>query len=413
MTTYVSRVLYPYSAFYRPRFDRVGLGPRGVRSPDDLRRLPLTRRSEVVDPTELVLRPDEPSIQRHGSASLLMKVSVAKVRASQSHFNQRVIDPTFKPIHWHVDDGMLVGSSAEDVERLAELGRRWLELAGVRRYDVVVGLLPAGPNLAYWELVLGCRRAGLAAIHLGPTASPAQLDALRPAALVGRPADLVRVLEDAAARGVDLGSVRTVLTAGEPPDEPSRTRLRALLTAPDAAVLGAFAPPLVRAMWAECRASDGFHTWPDCEVIDVVDASSGLYVPGSVEGEVVWTALGWKGTVAVRLRTGVVARLDERPCPGCGTAVPRLHVVQPEAGLAGVLESHPAVAAWQAEWRSVDGHDELLVFLAPVAGVGHPGRLVRELDAQLLVSQFVVLSRPEVDARLAAAGGRRVLDLRA
>jgi hypothetical protein len=46
----------------------------------------------------------------------------------------------------------------------------------------------------------------------------------------------------------------------------------------------------------------------------------------AVDDEIVWTANGWAGTVFVRLRTGVIASLDHRPCPGCGRSTPRVLV---------------------------------------------------------------------------------------
>ena len=59
----------------------------------------------------------------------------------------------------------------------------------------------------------------------------------------------------------------------------------------------------------------------------------------------------------------------------------------------GVLDEHPGVAAWQAEYRRVDGADELIVFVAP-AGVDRLGPLFRELDLTLSATQYVV-QRPE------------------
>jgi hypothetical protein len=82
-----------------------------------------------------------------------------------------------------------------------------------------------------------------------------------------------------------------------------------------------------------------------------------------------------------------------------------------EPTFAKVLDSHPAVQAWQAELRTVDGHEELIVFLSLEAN-GRPGRLLRQLDRHLTVTQFVVLDRKRLDARISSHGDTRVLDLR-
>ncbi|MCU1451385.1 MAG: hypothetical protein JWP02_3555, partial [Acidimicrobiales bacterium] len=130
------------------------------------------------------------------------------------------------------------------------------------------------------------------------------------------------------------------------------------------------------------------------------------------EGELVWTALDWKGTVFLRLRTGLYGSIDDTPCPTCGRSMPRLIPTAAAApSFATVLDSHPAVQAWQAELRTVDGHEELIVYLSLETN-GRPGRLLRELDRHLTVTQFVVLDRGRVDARISSHGDSRVLDLR-
>ena len=236
-----------------------------------------------------------------------------------------------RPIHWIVQEGVPLGSSAEDIDRLAEMGRRWLELAGVGRHDVVLGMLPPGPDLPYWELVLGCRAAGLSTMHLPPVPTAAQVAALRPTVLAGRPPDLLHMLEHARddvhgprsmRAPTPITSVRTVLTAGEPLDDAVRARLTALLPA-GAIVLAAWAPPGVRSLWTECREGEGLHLWPDVEAVDVVDARTTRPVATGA-GEIVWSALGWKGSALLRLRTGAYGAVERGTCAGCGRSIPRL-----------------------------------------------------------------------------------------
>ncbi len=411
MRRYLAQDVYPYSPYYQVRFDEVGLGQRGVKNRDDLEQLPLTVFEDIVNPASVVLRPDEQSIQQFARIGLVARVFWAKLWRREWVVNQRLIDPVYKPLHWHVDDGFPIGSSAEDVERLAEIGRRWLELAGVARYDVLVSVLPPGPNLAYWELVLGSRQAGVSALHLNPTTTVQHLAAARPNVLAGRPGDLVRLLEAARPLERNLDGLRTVLVAGGRLDNSTRRQLNNLVDG-RASVVAAWAPPGVRALWSECREGEGFHTSPDAEVLEVVDPLSGVPLARGGEGEIVWSALDWKGTVFLRLRTGVYGAIDETPCPACGRSTPRLmptSTAQPS--FANVLDSHPAVGAWQAELRTVDGHEELIVYLNLEAN-GRPGRLLRELNRQLNVTQFVVLPRRRLDARISAHGDNRVLDLR-
>src|SRR5438874_4382970 len=309
---YLAQDVYPYSPYYQVCFEEAGVGQRGVKTRDDLDQLPLTTFDDVVNPASVVLRPDEQSIKQYARIGLVARVFWAKLWRREWVVNQRLIDPAYKPLHWHVDDGFPIGASAEDVERMAELGRRWLELAGVARYDVLVSVLPPGPNLAYWQLVLGSRQAGVSALHLNPNTTVEQLAAARPNVIAGRPSDLIRLLE--AARPIDrnLDGLRTVLVAGARLGDAARQQLMTLVDG-HAAVVAAWAPPGVRSLWCQCREGEGFHVAPDVELLEVVDPLSGVPVADGTEGEVVWTSLDWKGTVFLRLRTGVYAAVDESP----------------------------------------------------------------------------------------------------
>jgi hypothetical protein len=120
----------------------------------------------------------------------------------------------------------------------------------------------------------------------------------------------------------------------------------------------------------------------------------------------------------LRLRTGVRGRVDEGPCPVCGRTSPRVVLDHSAPALRSprlveVLDRTPEVIGWQAELRTVGGADELIVHLAVDGGNRrHPGRVLRTLDRELAVTQFVVVSPDELEARLGATGYQRVLDTR-
>jgi hypothetical protein len=396
-----------------------------------------------------VLHPDYASISRYGEPRLGARVLWARVTGRMAALSRSVIEPVYKPIHWLMADGVPVGSSSQDLDRLAELGREWLEHAGVRPSDVVVSVVPPGPTLGYWELVLAARRAGLSALFLPSDATVAQVARLRPTVLAGRPAELERVLSGPPE---DLPLVHTVLAVDEPLGAGQRERLEHALSPMDAVVLSAWAPRGVRSLWTECRGRAGLHLTPTAEHVETVD------------GEVVWTALGWSGTVFVRLRTGVAGSLDERPCPSCGRVTGRVRTeavapapapsksvsepvpprgpvrprreptptpmaepepelepapepepapmrTAPAAPFASMLDGHPGVGVWQAELRTHDGEEELFVFFS-AAGPNGAMPVLHELAAELAVTQWVVLPEDELVARLARHDHRQVVDLR-
>jgi hypothetical protein len=395
LARYLAAEVRPFSAQYR---DVLSNTP--VTTVDDLARLPLTSLDDVRDPAALVLRPTPETLRGAGDPVLRARWVWAQLSRRQHVLGERVLEPRYKPIHWHEADGVPIGYSAADVDRLAEIGRAGLESAGITATDVVVALdSQSAPDLSFWQVALGARRGGVSALFVGADADPRHVAQLGPSVLVGRPSDLERTLVAAVERALRWTGLRVVLAVGELLDESMRARL-AGLAGPGVRVVVAHAPPGARALWFECSPGSGLHTWPGADVVEVVD------------GEIVWTALGWRGSVLVRLRTGLQGRIEDGRCLACGRDGARVMAIPSLPPFAAVLAGHADVAEWQAELRrSERGVEELVVFIAPGRS-GHPGALLRELDRQIGVTQFVVLPRGDMEVRLAAAGGRRVLDVR-
>jgi hypothetical protein len=186
-------------------------------------------------------------------------------------------------------------------------------------------------------------------------------------------------------------------------------------------------------MWAECRpsaGSTGLHTYPDLEVVDLVDGETGE--KGTGGGEVVLTQLGLRGSALLRWRTGDVAdAVTDAPCPKCGRTVPRVvgarrGALVPELGLRTGTRSVDLRAVASAvggrtdvrDWRVVMGRserdeaDELLVHVQPSSGADAAevavgvARDVR-VACGLLPTQVVVVE----DGPLPAGSGitRRIL----
>src|SRR5256885_8711912 len=316
---YVAHHLYPYSPAYRRRFDVAGIAPRNVNSFDDLAKLEPTRWSDVAaEPVAFVLRPTERAIIRFGERKLVSAITRAKFRGKVSQVNRDLIDPAFKPVHWHFDGDVPVGYSSEDLERLSEAGRRILHLAGLTRDDAIVDVTPAGPSLEFWQLVDGARSAGLSAVHLGAGVAPERIEAAAPTVLAGTPEALQAALESLRKGEHHIDGLRTLLVLGTLLDEADRAALRALgqeVGEADIEVVLAWAPAGVRALWAECRGGRFFHTYPDMEWLEVLP-----------DGEIAWTSLAWHGTVFFRLRTGVSGTVDDVACENCGRIGPRVTV---------------------------------------------------------------------------------------
>ena len=402
--------------------------------------------ADISEPADLVLRPDVGRIVRHGSRGFAVRTAAAKASGGMHRYNRRVVEHGFKPVHWILTDGVPIGYSAADLQRLAAYGQGWLDRAGVRRSDVVVSLLAPGPTVAHWQLVLGARRAGVSAIHLDPAASGPMVEGFVPSVLVGDSQHLVGFLAHVAAAGRRWPNLRTIIAVGDPLSAELRTRLREL--AGGATVVGAWAAPGVRAVWSECHggattpAPTGYHTWDD----DVCELTPG----GEAPAELLWSGVGWRGSVLLRVRTFASVFLETAPCPACGRRQPRIVPVAPvprpgrerpastvdvpasplpvaaapahseeaggeeparslvATGAEAVLDAEAEVATWQVEYRTVAGRTETIVLLAPVWGAATVP-LIRRLDRHLRATQFVVLPPDEIAGRIAQADGQRVI----
>jgi phenylacetate-coenzyme A ligase PaaK-like adenylate-forming protein len=415
---YVSRQVYPYSTFNRTRLSASGFGPLGIRSTNDLRAVPPVSWSEVGDGVDLLLRPHRTTITKLGSTSMTFRLLLSSLVGRRERFERNWIDPVYRPIHWLVQQGVPVGVTANDLERMSEIGRRWLEAAGVARSDVIASVIPAGPHLDFWQLATGARRGGVPVAFLEVRPDPEDVARLRPTVLAGRPNDVLETAVRAREYGpAVLGGVHTVLLTGELPEEGAGQSIQRQIGR-EVRVLSAWAPPGVRAMWAACKGATGLHTWPAADIIDVVDPVTLEPQPPGAVGEIVWSALGWAGSVVLRLRTGVKATIDIDACPACRRTTPRIlpaAVAPAVATFAPVLDAHPGVSAWQGELSQRNGDEELVIFIAP-SRPGHPGRLVRELDEKLktgqAATQFIVLTAAEINRRIEQNGHNQIVDRR-
>ena len=430
LARYLREVVHPFSVTEARRLDDAGLRGGRLKRADDLDAV------RPVDPAEVdgiaaVLRPTAAGV---ASSPDRFRWWWATLTGRRATFVDEEVEPRFRPIHFDDHGALVVASSAADLDRLADLGRRALGLAGVRRADAVVSVLPARGDLSFWHLTLGCRRGGVAALHLGESVPAADVASYAPTVLAGSTATLRRVATEAAADpavGDGLAGVRLVLVA-ERLDGEDRVELAERF--PGAAIRAMWCPAGVRAPWVECTAGN-LHTWPDAEVVQVLDQRDR---GGRGAGSIVWSPLGWHGTVVLRLRTGLRGRLVDEPC-GCGARSPRLVLVDAaadaadaadadaddvrsgngelEAALAAILDAEPLVASWFAEVRDGDGRGrpEVLVHLAPERGQraaleADLARLGRALAVNRVVAvDRVVVERPSlVNERIERSDGVRV-----
>jgi hypothetical protein len=148
------------------------------------------------------------------------------------------------------------------------------------------------------------------------------------------------------------------LLVGAPTDAERNAAREALTDAgatDDVAVLGVHVPSGARLLWGECRESGGragLHTYPDLDIVQVVDPDTGEAATRA--GELVLTQLQLHGSALLRWRTGdVVSGVATDRCPSCGRGVPRVQGTLRAALVVAPSPRSPTLTTQPLDLRSI------------------------------------------------------------
>jgi len=288
--------------FYRQAFDRAGVRPEQIRSLDDLRRLPFTRKSDLRDhyPFELFAVPRDQVVRLHASSGTTGKPTV-------------------------------VGYTRGDIALWAEVCARCLAASGARPGDVFhnaygYGLFTGGLGMHY-----GGELMGLTVVPVSGGNTERQLLLIQdfePRVIACTPSYLLTLAEAATARGLDLRrlSLRCAVLGAEPWTEGMRARIEQLLPVRAVNIYG-LSEVIGPGVSNECvEAQRGSHIFEDHFLVEAVDPETGEPVPAGEPGELTFTTLTKEALPVLRYRTGDIAALDPSPCP-CGRTHTRMSLV--------------------------------------------------------------------------------------
>ncbi len=362
---------------------RLGVESDQLGTREDLLRFPTSRERELLavagpGAAGVVLRPSEDQVKAVASTGTLFGIAGA-IRNGGKDALRRAVLEEYKPVHVHRRDvqGLAVAYSRRDLDVLHRTGQRAATILGLTEDDYLVSAIPAGPNLTFWgtyHLGLG---SSMLALHprghgdgLGPVVE--SFDLAPTTAVAVLPDEAVELAEELAAADATVSRVRTIVLLGPVPTDEFRAEVaeawRAAGAASDLAVLALWAPPESRSLWAEQREHPGsLVTYPDLEVIEVVDPLTGLVTDGP--GDLVLSSIGWAGTALVRFQTGcwvggIATEVDE----ATGRTAPR-------------ILSEQVPDTWQPTLATVDGsvRVDLRGIAATVGSIGSISNWIVEL----------------------------------
>jgi len=321
----------PFSPFWRSRFKSLGTTAAKVATPGGLFGLAAVGERDVCPdgaPTgaaALVLQAGESGWALHAEGPQLRKALTRRLVRKGTY--RAMVEADTRPTTF-VFAGLgfrwPVASTRSDLDVIARAGARLWQVLGLTSADVLVCGLPTQPSGALQALQLGALGAGSPAIFSGPDALTATLKLVPASVLALESATAADQLDAAAAV---IGSVRTVLLVGAPTDDERADVAAALQSAGvTAKVRAVHVPDGHRLMWAECaQGGEGLHTYPDLDLVQLVDPETGESADATGPFELVLTQLGLRGSTLLRWRTGDLAeRVTTEPCPSCRRTVPRV-----------------------------------------------------------------------------------------
>ncbi|MCR9248617.1 MAG: AMP-binding protein [bacterium] len=410
---YVREYLYPFSPYYRRLFDDNGVRPEQIRTVDDLRRIPLTQKLDLLatpeDPQrfkQFILQPDPATIK--AAWPLRKKLPLLWQKWTQGAAAvRRTVQREFSPCFMTFTTGRSADPvpffySPHDIQNLHDTGARLVDVMRLPSDYRIANVFPYAPHLAFWQVFFAGQETGMMALStgggkvMGSTGDLRAITRLRADALIGVPGYVYHLLRKAVSDGLDLSSIRCVVLGAERVPPGLKDKISQLLRqagAGEVRVFGTYGFTEARMAFAECPTRDneytGYHLYPDLAIFEVIDPATGEVLPDGEDGELVFTPLRARASTVFRYRTGDRVRggIQWDPCPHCGRTVPRissdltresslkdLQLLKVKGTLvnledcAMLLSDMKEVEEWQIELRKKDDDplevDELVVHLA-------------------------------------------------
>ena len=288
---------------FKKRFDEAKVKPESIKTLDDVKKIPFTIKNDLRDnyPLGILAVPQSRLYSLHASSGT-----------------------TGKPI--------VMAYTRGDLERWGRLTGRALDVAGVRKGDVVqnmygYGLFTGGLGLHYGARAVG---ANIIPTSTGNTKRQLMLlKDLRSSVVTCVPSYMVYLCEASRAEGYEPKrdfALRIGVFGAEPWSEEARKRIEDTfgLCAHDIYGMSELYGPGVG---IECEEKNGLHVWGDEFLVETINPDTGNVLEPGKEGELVFTMLSREAMPLLRYRTRDLSRVFEEEC-SCGRCHPRIQRIK-------------------------------------------------------------------------------------
>lgn len=285
---------YKHSAAIKEKIDAAGLKPKDIQTINDLERLPITKKSDLVE-----LQKKHPPF---GGLEGVPIRQLRRIYVSPGPIHEPG-EPEYEEIAWA--QAMVAG--------------------GFRPGDIAINsfsyhMVPFALHMVDNTL----HKVGCVTIPTGIGNTEQQvhiLKNLKANAFCGTPSFLLSIAEKAEEMQLDLKrdfNLRVGFVAAEMLPESLRSTLEDKF---GMTVRQSYGTADIGCLGYECMEKNGMHL-PDDKIVEIVDSETGKQMrPGHV-GEIVATTFN-KAYPLIRFGTGDLSSLAENPCP-CGRTAPRL-----------------------------------------------------------------------------------------
>ncbi len=311
-----------YHPAYRQLMKERHIDPSDIRSVDDfVKKFPFTTKNDIAPTDENPFKPSYYVLQNTGDASYMPYFMIATTGRT-----------AFSTPFWYTEWDM------ENI--LMPVARRVGAVTGMTKRDIIINSFPYSPHLAFWLVYYATTGCGLTAIHTGGgkimgTQKIVDITvSLKGSVFVGVPGYMFHTFKTAQGSEKFLDNIRLLITGGDRCPITFRRNITEILNsmnAQDPKICAAYGFTESRIAPVECPHPKGaageltgYHTYPDLELWYVIDPKTGERVGANEPGELVWTALGGRGTLVLNYRTGDLAEsgIKYEKCPWCGRTVP-------------------------------------------------------------------------------------------
>ena len=387
---------YRYSKAIRGRFDAVGIKPERIKTLQDLEKLPITKKADLVNS------------QKHtppfGGFEVVPKKGMRRIYMSPG--------PVFEPGEWDYKD------------------TRWAQAlfaCGIRKGDVVLNTFNYHLTPLAFMLDESLKMLEASVIPVGPGNISMQINLMRQLEVtgyLGTPSFLMSIIEAAEGMRLDLKKdlhLGAAFVGAEMFPESLRHKLEGKLDIP---IRQAYGTVDVGCLGYECPEKKGMHI-PEDVIVEIVDTETGRQLEIGATGEIVVTTFS-KIFPMIRFATGDLSYFNEAICP-CGRTSMRLGRILGRTDqvtkvwgifihpwqVDDVMAKFPEVANYQIVVTRKEYRDQMTIYIelkeASADQIGLKRKVEKEMEEVLKVKgQVEFVQRGGIPDRAKKIDDRRI-----